>query len=147
MTRFMGAPSPTTEPHGACISRVQLCFNGGVFHGGGGGGKVRVDVSVDINWLPIGIGATWVETPHPLEVGREASPTTDPIPLRNRCLGLSAWPSTRVIYLGNVIIRSSTSERPPPFGHRLIKMVQGKGGEGYIDGIRRSEYLDDYFWY
>lgn len=37
---------------------VQLCFNGGVFHGGGGGGKVRVDVSVDINWLPIGIGAT-----------------------------------------------------------------------------------------
>lgn len=36
---------------------VQLCFNGGVFHGGGGG-KVRVDVSVDINWLPIGIGAT-----------------------------------------------------------------------------------------
>lgn len=75
---------------------VQLCFNGGVFHGGGGGGKVRVDVSVDINWLPNGIGATWVETPHPLEVGREASPTTDPHPPQEpvfRPLGVAKYAS------------------------------------------------------
>lgn len=146
MTRFMGAPSPTTEPHGACISRLRSYVS-------------TVVCSMEeeeeercawmYRWILIGFRSgsgppEWrLPIPSKLAARRHRPPT--PIPLRNRCLGLSAWPSTRVIYLGNVIIRSSTSERPPPFGHRLIKMVQGKGGEGYIDGIRRSEYLDDYF--
>lgn len=133
MTRFMGAPSPTTEPHGACISRLcAVMFQRWCIPPvGGGGGKV--DISVDINWLPIGIGAPEWRGVLPQPLGREASPTTTDSPSPSGTgvamfrRGLSAWPSTRVIYLGNVIIRSSTSERSP-FGHRLIKMGRGIHG-------------------
>lgn len=70
---------------------MQLCFNGGVFQVvGGGGGKV--DISVDINWLPIGIGGHLsgeASSPNPLAARRHRPPPTPHPPQEPvlRCLG------------------------------------------------------------
>lgn len=92
MTRFMGAPSPTTEPHGACISRLYAVMfqRWCIPPVGGGGGKV--DISVDINWLPIGIGGHLsgeASSPNPLAARRHRPPPTPHPPQEPvlRCLG------------------------------------------------------------